>query len=135
MITVPYHTSCRGKTTKFLSSQMLFFTQKNADNLHSLFRETHEYNGFNSYASVKFFHKNPYDMYLGIKHNGKMKRAMKSDRVRLLNFSSYLQSNSTLERCKIRKFARFVSFHFVSFHCILFHSISQIKHSLQINIS
>ncbi|CAB3991578.1 fibroblast growth factor 1-like [Paramuricea clavata] len=59
----------------------LFTGDKRAGTLQSLFRETHQYNAFNSYASVKYFHKYHYDMYIGIKHNGKMKRAMKTHRV------------------------------------------------------
>lgn len=44
----------------------------------SLFKETHEQNAFHSYASHKFYRNQPHDMLIGIKKNGKIKRATKT---------------------------------------------------------
>ncbi|XP_028410523.1 uncharacterized protein LOC114533219 [Dendronephthya gigantea] len=66
----------------------LYTGDKRSGTLQSLFRETHKYNAFTSYSSVKFYHNIPYDMYLGIKSNGKIKRAMKTHRAQ--NSSQFL---------------------------------------------
>ncbi|XP_058950614.2 fibroblast growth factor 1-like [Pocillopora verrucosa] len=44
----------------------------------SLFKETHEENAFHSYASYRYYRKQPHDMLVGIKRNGQIKRATKT---------------------------------------------------------
>ncbi|XP_022794946.1 fibroblast growth factor 1-like [Stylophora pistillata] len=44
----------------------------------SLFKETHEQNAFHSYASHRYYRKQPHDMLVGIKRNGQIKRATKT---------------------------------------------------------
>ncbi|XP_044178279.1 fibroblast growth factor 16-like [Acropora millepora] len=51
---------------------------RNRRSRDSLFKETHEQNAFHSYASHRFYRKKPYDMLVGIKRNGQIKRATKT---------------------------------------------------------
>ena len=88
-------------------NNLIISLQKQADTLQSLFREKHEFNAFNSYASVKYYRKKPYDMYIGIKNNGKIKRAMKTHRVcstfgvlQLVKRRAWLTPNRVKNVCK-----------------------------------
>ena len=78
-----------------------FFSQKQAGTLQSLFRETHEQNAFNTYASAIYYHINPYDMYFGIKHNGKIKRAMKTHRVGSISQYNFVETTRKFSIAKL----------------------------------
>ena len=43
-----------------------------------MFKETHEQNAFHSYASNRYFKEEPYDMLVGIKRNGQVKKATRT---------------------------------------------------------
>ncbi|CAH3032296.1 unnamed protein product [Porites lobata] len=51
---------------------------RNQNKRDSLFKETHEQNAFHSYASHRYFRRQPHDMLVGIKRNGQIKRATKT---------------------------------------------------------
>ena len=52
--------------------------QWNGKTLESLFKEFHEENAFLSYASHRYFKREPHDMLVGLKKSGLVKRATKT---------------------------------------------------------
>lgn len=57
---------------------LIIFFQRSQSHRDSLFKETHEQNAFQSYASHKYYRQQPHDMLVGIKRNGQIKRATKT---------------------------------------------------------
>ena len=52
--------------------------QWNGKTLETLFKEFHEENAFLSYASHRYFKREPHDMLVGLKKSGHVKRATKT---------------------------------------------------------